>query len=57
MYVLSQGPRASIRARHDVPISRPRDLLEARQHPIFGTLVQRLWSDLSGEAAPVDYAL
>jgi NitT/TauT family transport system ATP-binding protein len=57
VYVLSQGPRASIRARHDVPISRPRDMLEARRHPAFGPLLRRLWDDLSGEPAQVDYAL
>jgi NitT/TauT family transport system ATP-binding protein len=55
--VLSQGPRASIRARREVPISRPRDMLESRRHPAFGPLLQRLWADLSGEPAPVDYAL
>jgi NitT/TauT family transport system ATP-binding protein len=57
VYVLSQGPRASIRARHEVPISRPRDMLEARRHPAFGPLLQRLWSDLSNEPLAVDYAL
>jgi len=57
VYVLSQGPRAGIRARHDVPISRPRDLLEARRHPAFGPLLRRLWDDLSGVAAPVDDGL
>ena len=57
VYVLSQGPRAAIRARYDVPIARPRDMLEARRHPTFGPLLRRLWNDLSGEPAPVDYAL
>jgi NitT/TauT family transport system ATP-binding protein len=46
VYVLSQGPRAAIRARHDVPMARPRDLVEARRHPAFGALLTRLWDDL-----------
>jgi len=57
VYVLSQGPRAAMRARHDVPISRPRDLLEARRHPAFGSLLRSLWNDLSGEPAAVDSAM
>lgn len=47
VYVLSQGPRAAIRARHDVPMARPRDLLESRRHPAFGPLLRQLWDDLS----------
>ena len=47
VYVLSQGPRASIRARHAVAIERPRRVLESRSHVLFGSLRQRLWSDLS----------
>lgn len=57
VYVLSQGPRAAIRARHEVPIARPRNVLESRRHPVFGPLLRRLWDDLSGEPTPVDYAL
>ena len=57
VYVLSQGPRAAVLARHEVPISRPRDMLEARRHPAFGPLLRRLWDDLSGERPAVDYAL
>lgn len=57
VYVLSQGPRAAIRARHEVPIARPRNVLESRRHPAFGPLLRRLWDDLSGEPTPVDYAL
>jgi NitT/TauT family transport system ATP-binding protein len=57
VYVLSQGPRAAIRARHHVPIARPRNVLESRRHPVFGPLLRRLWDDLSGEPATVDYAL
>ncbi len=47
VYVLSQGPRAAIRARHDVAIERPRHALESRGHVLFGPLRQRLWEDLS----------
>ena len=47
VYVLSQGPRAAIRARHIVPIERPRHALESRGHVLFGPLRQRLWDDLS----------
>lgn len=49
IYVLGQGPRATVRARHDVTIPRPRKVLETRQHPVFGTLLQTLWAELSDE--------
>jgi len=57
VYVLSQGPRATIRSRHEVRIARPRDVLEARRQPVFGTLLRNLWDELSGQSPPVDYAL
>ena len=57
VYVLSQGPRATIRSRHEVRIARPRNVLETRRHPYFGSLLRRLWDELSGESSPVDYAL
>ena len=47
VYVLSQGPRAAIRARHVVAIERPRHVIESRGHVLFGPLRQRLWDDLS----------
>lgn len=47
VYVLSQGPRAVIRACHEVAIERPRHALESRGHVLFGPLRQRLWEDLS----------
>jgi NitT/TauT family transport system ATP-binding protein len=53
VYVLSNGPRAHIRARRDVPIPRPRDLFAAKGHPAFAPLLAQLWQDLSdapGEA-------
>jgi NitT/TauT family transport system ATP-binding protein len=47
VYVLSQGPHATVRARHDVAIARPRHALETRLHPAFAPLLQRLWTDLA----------
>ena len=54
VYVLSQGPRAHIRTRHEVPIARPRDLFAAKGHPAFAPLLARLWQDLGDgpSAAP-----
>ena len=49
VYVLGHGPRATVRARHEIDIPRPRDVLEVRRHPEFGRLLRRLWTDLSGE--------
>lgn len=46
VYVLSQGPRARITSRRAIGIERPRHVLESRQHPLFGGLVQQLWRDL-----------
>ena len=48
-YLLSQGPRARIQQRYEVPIPRPRDLVRSRLHPSFGPLLERLWRDLSRE--------
>jgi NitT/TauT family transport system ATP-binding protein len=52
VYLLSQGPRARIRSRYEVPIPRPRTLIETRKHPAFGTLLDRLWHDLADEVSP-----
>jgi NitT/TauT family transport system ATP-binding protein len=49
VYLLSQGPRARITQRYDVPLPRPRDLVRARSHPAFAPLLERLWTDLSRE--------
>jgi sulfonate transport system ATP-binding protein len=49
VYLLGQGPRARIRERYSVPISRPRDIMKARTNPTFAPLLQRLWQDLSAE--------
>jgi NitT/TauT family transport system ATP-binding protein len=47
VYVLSQGPRATIRGRHEVTIARPRSVLETRSDPLFAPMVERLWNELS----------
>jgi NitT/TauT family transport system ATP-binding protein len=53
VYLLSQGPRAYVRARYDVPIPRPRNLLRARLDPAFAPMLDRLWHDLEREVDPV----
>jgi NitT/TauT family transport system ATP-binding protein len=47
VYVLSQGPRASILGRHEVGIERPRHPLEARGHARFAPLLTQLWNELA----------
>ena len=49
VYLLSQGPRAHIIQKYEVPIPRPRSLISARAHPAYGPLYQKLWADLSLE--------
>ena len=49
IYVLGQGPRARVRARHDVPIERPRNVVETRENPVFARLLKTLWNELSDE--------
>jgi NitT/TauT family transport system ATP-binding protein len=56
VYVLSQGPRAGIRARHEIPIPRPRNLLETRRDPCFAPLLTTLWDDLSAASVTDDSA-
>ncbi len=51
-YLLSAGPRARISQRYVVPLGRPRDLGAVRADPRFGTLVTRLWQDLSVAVGP-----
>jgi len=53
VYVLSQGPHANIRAKYDVPIARPRNVLATRHHPAFGPLLQKLWDELADESPGV----
>jgi NitT/TauT family transport system ATP-binding protein len=54
VHVLSQGPRARIRAQHAVAIPRPRNLLATRTDPRFAALLQTLWDELSDEARDAD---
>jgi len=49
VYLLSQGPRARISQKYDIPIPRPRDLVRARLHPSYAPLLEKLWNDLSHE--------
>ena len=56
VYVLSQGPRAGIRARHEIPIPRPRHVLETRHDPRFAPLLTALWDELSAVSAPEESA-
>jgi NitT/TauT family transport system ATP-binding protein len=51
VYVLSRDPRAGVRARHPVPIARPRHVLDSRSDAAFGPLLQRLWTDLGESPA------
>ena len=51
VYLLSQGPRARVRSRHEVAIGRPRTLLESRKHPAFAPLMERVWNELAEEVA------
>lgn len=56
VHVLSQGPRARVRSRHEVEIPRPRAVLDARHHPRFDPLLRRLWDELSDVPASASEA-
>lgn len=47
--LLGNGPRARVKARFDVPLARPRDLVRAKEHKEFLPLVNRLWDMLAEE--------
>jgi NitT/TauT family transport system ATP-binding protein len=49
--VLSAGPASRIVAQYDVPLARPRDLLELRTTPSFVELYREIWSVLRAEVA------
>ena len=49
VYLLSNGPRARVRNRYEVPLPRPRDPLQTRTQPGFAPLLQTLWRDLAQE--------
>jgi NitT/TauT family transport system ATP-binding protein len=52
VYLLSRGPRAHVRSRHEVVMGRPRSLLDSRKHASFTPMLERLWNELSEEVAP-----
>lgn len=52
VHLLTRGPRARIRDTLEVPIPRPRDLVEVRSHPSFAPLLRRLWDGLADEVEP-----
>lgn len=55
VYVLSRGPRATVRARHAVPIPRPRHVLDSRADAAFAPLLRQLWRDLGEQSVvPVE---
>jgi NitT/TauT family transport system ATP-binding protein len=47
--VLSAGPASRVVARHDVPLSRPRDLFELRADSRFVDLYRAVWVDVKRE--------
>jgi NitT/TauT family transport system ATP-binding protein len=47
VYVLAQGPRARVRARHEIAIPRPRSVLQTRTDPRFDDLLETLWTELT----------
>jgi NitT/TauT family transport system ATP-binding protein len=49
--VLSAGPSARVVARHQIALSRPRDLMELRTSPAFIDLYRTLWVVLREEVA------
>lgn len=53
VYVLSQGPRATIRTRHAIDIPRPRHVLQSRGHARFAPLLEELWNELAGAAGRI----
>jgi NitT/TauT family transport system ATP-binding protein len=52
--LMGGGPRSRVRHRYQVPLPRPRDLVEVRTHPAFGPLARRLWQDLASEVGGLD---
>jgi len=47
--VLSAGPASRIVARHQVPLERPRELMDLRTSTVFGELYRSLWAVLRQE--------
>ncbi|SNT29390.1 ABC transporter ATP-binding protein [Rhodococcoides kyotonense] len=49
IYVLSAGPASTFAGRFDVPIERPRDLLDIKQSPEYQQIYEEVWSCLKKE--------
>ena len=49
VYLLSNGPNAHIRQWYEVPLARPRDLVETKTDPQFAPLYETVWHDLARE--------
>jgi NitT/TauT family transport system ATP-binding protein len=47
--IMSAGPRARIIGDHEVTLSRPRDITEARHLPGFIETHKAIWLQLKGE--------
>ena len=47
--VLSAGPASHVVSRHQVPLARPRHLLDLRTQPAFVDLYRSVWADLREE--------
>jgi NitT/TauT family transport system ATP-binding protein len=52
VYLLSQGPRARIVEKYPVPMPRPRNVVQARTHPSFAQVYEKIWRDLSDQVDP-----
>ncbi len=48
VHLMSNGPRANIVERYDIPLDRPRDLVATRTDPQFAPLLEELWHGLAG---------
>jgi NitT/TauT family transport system ATP-binding protein len=47
--LFTAGPRATIKGDYEVPLPRPRSVVEARFMPGFNDVYQRVWTDLRDE--------
>jgi sulfonate transport system ATP-binding protein len=47
--LLSAGPASTVVGRYDIPLDRPRDILQLRTVPEFRDIHHRIWSDLQKE--------
>ncbi len=47
--LFTSGPRAAIKGDYEVPLPRPRNVVEARFMPGFNEVYERVWADLRDE--------